>query len=74
MRPSMLSFISFCDLFNQNLIHIILTFIDASLLFSGINSLQMLSWLASVINNNGDPNGYYQDAYLLLTNATNQVQ
>lgn len=38
----------------------------------GVNSLQILSWIASVQNNTGDPTGFYEDAYLELTNATNQ--
>ena len=37
-----------------------------------MNALQILSWIASAQNNTGDPVGFFEDAYLHLTNATNQ--
>ena len=43
------------------------------MLFSGVNSLQILAYLAAVRNISGDPIGYFEDAYDELTNSTNQV-
>jgi hypothetical protein len=38
-----------------------------------VNSIQILAWIASAQNNTGDSNGVLEDAYLELTNSTNQA-
>ncbi len=40
---------------------------------SGVNSLQILAYIALAQNVTGDPVGFYENAYQQLTNATNQV-
>ena len=39
----------------------------------GVNSLQILSYIAAAQNLSGDPTGSFEAAYNVLTNATNQV-
>ena len=40
---------------------------------SGVNSMQILSYISAAINVSGDPTGLLQNAIDELNNATNQV-